>query len=229
MSSEKRTGRTGSLKLTIASFEITLFGTITKAPARVRSLVARQVISSTTPTCSPTRIQWPTRNGFSIWMARPAMALPSVSCSAKPTTTAPAADAATMPVSRSTKVVTRNARTTMAASWTMLGKRADGRSARNGLRRIATAAMMIASAIRRLSSAAMAGGIAAASSGTRMAPASARATPPRAAAKRSLPRATRLRVANDNARATTLTAAAVTRITPACRPSGTPRCRRASG
>ncbi len=67
----------------------------------------------------------------------------------------------------------------MAASWTMLGKRADGRSARNGLRRIATAAMMIASAIRRLSSAAMPGGIAAASSGTRMAPASARATPPR--------------------------------------------------
>ena len=66
----------------------------------------------------------------------------------------------------------------MAASWTMLGKRADGRSARNGLRRSATAAMMIASAIRRLSSAAMAGGIAAASSGTRMAPASARATPP---------------------------------------------------
>ena len=43
----------------------------------------------------------------------------------------------------------------------------------------------------------------------------------RRAAKRSLPRATRLRVANDKARAMTAVAAAVTRITPACRPSGT--------
>ena len=35
---------------------------------------------------------WPTRNGFSTWIARPAKRLPSVSCSAKPTTTAPTAD-----------------------------------------------------------------------------------------------------------------------------------------
>ena len=41
---------------------------------------------------SPTRIQWPTLNGFSLWMARPAKALPSVSCSAKPITTALTAD-----------------------------------------------------------------------------------------------------------------------------------------
>jgi hypothetical protein len=43
-----------------------------------------------------------------------------------------------------------------------------------------------------------------------------------------LPRATRLRVANDNARATTLTAAAVTTVTPACLPFGRRRCRRAT-
>ena len=33
-------------------------------------------------------------NGFSLWIARPAKALPSVSCSAKPSTTALTADVA---------------------------------------------------------------------------------------------------------------------------------------
>ena len=54
-----------------------LFGTTTKLPALVRSLVARQVISATRPSKSPTLIQWPTLNGRSLWIARPAKALPS--------------------------------------------------------------------------------------------------------------------------------------------------------
>ena len=58
----------------------------------VRSFVARQVISCTWPSRSPIAIQWPTRNGFSIWIASPENRFPSVSCRAKPTTTAPTAD-----------------------------------------------------------------------------------------------------------------------------------------
>ena len=69
-----------------------LFGTTTKLPDLVRSFVARQVTSATRPSKSPTRIQWPTLNGRSLWIARPANAFPSVSCSAKPTTTALTAD-----------------------------------------------------------------------------------------------------------------------------------------
>ena len=68
----------------IASFETMLLGTMTKLPDFVRSFVARQVTSATRPSKSPTRIQWPTWNGFSLWIASPANAFPSVSCSAKP-------------------------------------------------------------------------------------------------------------------------------------------------
>ncbi len=50
----------------MASFATMLFGTTTKLPAFVRSLVARQVTSVTRPSNSPTRIQAPTRNGFSL-------------------------------------------------------------------------------------------------------------------------------------------------------------------
>ena len=77
----------------IASFEMTAFGTTTRFPALVLSLVARQVSSVTLPSRAPAAIQWPTRNGCSIWMASPANRLPSVSCSANPRTTAPTADA----------------------------------------------------------------------------------------------------------------------------------------
>jgi hypothetical protein len=45
---------------------------------------------------SATRTHWPTRNGFSICIASPAKRFPSVSCSARPTTTAPTAVAAKM-------------------------------------------------------------------------------------------------------------------------------------
>ena len=65
-----------------------LLGTITKLPALVRIFVARHVISLTMPSLPPIVTQCPTRNGFSIWMASPAKRLPSVSCSAKPITTA---------------------------------------------------------------------------------------------------------------------------------------------
>ena len=41
-------------------------GTTTKLPDLVRILVARHVTSRTTPSMSPMRTQWPTRNGFSI-------------------------------------------------------------------------------------------------------------------------------------------------------------------
>ena len=61
-------------------------------PDFVRIFVARHVISRTDPSWLPTVIQWPTRNGFSIWMASPANALPSVSCKAKPMTAATMAD-----------------------------------------------------------------------------------------------------------------------------------------
>ena len=72
------------------------------------------------------------------------------------------------------------------------------------------------------------GGTAADSDGTRRAAASPAAMAASRAAKRSLPRATRLRVATESARARTAVAAAVTRITPACLPCGTPRCPRAT-
>ena len=104
----------------IASFETMLFGTITASPLLVRSLVARQVISTTRPSSAPIRTHWPTRNGFSTWMARPAKMLPSVSCSAKPMTTAPTAD-----VVRNFSCITLVPITMkipmMIVSWTMLG------------------------------------------------------------------------------------------------------------
>jgi hypothetical protein len=52
--------------LLIASRATRLFGRITMLPAFVQIFVARQVISRTVPSKSPTVIQWPTRNGFSI-------------------------------------------------------------------------------------------------------------------------------------------------------------------
>ncbi len=61
---------------------------MTKLPVFVRSLVARQVTSATRPSWAPTATQWPMLNGFSLWIASPAKALPRVSCSAKPITTA---------------------------------------------------------------------------------------------------------------------------------------------
>jgi hypothetical protein len=70
----------------IASRPTTLFGTTTKLPALVRIFVARHVTSLTIPSTPPIVTQWPTRNGFSIWMASPAKRLPSVSCSANPMT-----------------------------------------------------------------------------------------------------------------------------------------------
>ena len=64
---------------------------MTKFPAFVRIFVARQVISLTMPSLPATFTQCPTRNGFSIWIARPAKRLPRVSWSANPITTAPTA------------------------------------------------------------------------------------------------------------------------------------------
>jgi hypothetical protein len=50
----------------IASLAMMLLGTTTWLPDFVRILVARHVTSVTRPSKSPTRIQWPTRNGFSL-------------------------------------------------------------------------------------------------------------------------------------------------------------------
>ena len=80
----------------MVSLAITLFGTTTKLPAFVNSLVARQVISLTLPSWAPIVTQSPTRNGFSICIASPENRFPSVSCSANPSTTAPTAVVARM-------------------------------------------------------------------------------------------------------------------------------------
>ena len=98
-----------------------------KLPDLVRSRVARQVISATRPSKSPTRIQWPTLNGRSLWMERPANAFPSVSCRAKPTTTAPTADVVSN-CSLKTNVATMIRAPMTIASWTMAGKRSRTRS-----------------------------------------------------------------------------------------------------
>ena len=55
----------------IAALASSPLGTITWLPCRVRNLVARQVISTTSPSQLPELIQCPTWKGFSTWIARP--------------------------------------------------------------------------------------------------------------------------------------------------------------
>jgi hypothetical protein len=122
----------------IVSFESVLFGTITKFPAFVLIFVARHVTSLTCPSMSAIRTQCPIRNGFSIWIARPAKRLPSVSCKAKPMTTAPTAVVAKMRSCR--MIVATSAKRVMTmVSWTMFGKRSGSLSRRYGLTIRATA------------------------------------------------------------------------------------------
>ena len=71
-------------------------------------------------------------NGFSTWIARPANMFPSVSCSAKPMTTAPTADVVRNFSCITTVATTRNS-PMMTVSWTMIGNRSGTRSARSGL------------------------------------------------------------------------------------------------
>ena len=132
----------------IASFETMLFGTITASPLFVRSLVARHVISTTRPSSDPIRTHWSTRNGFSTWMARPANVFPSVSCSAKPMTTAPTAD-----VVRNFSCITLVPITMkipmMIVSCTMFGKCSGVRSTRHGLIAVTTTNVTAPSASSR--------------------------------------------------------------------------------
>jgi len=115
-------------------------------PVFVRSFVARHVTSLTTPSKLPTPTQWPTRNGFSTWIARPANMFPSVSCSAKPMTTAPTADVVRN-FSCITTVATIRNRPMMIVSWTMFGNCSGTRSARSGLMAVTTIRLMIARAM----------------------------------------------------------------------------------
>ena len=121
---------------------------MTKFPAFVRSLVARHVTSATRPSWSPTRIHCPTWNGRSLWMASPAKALPSVSCSAKPITTALTAEVVTSCWLRNVDASSTSAMTM--ASWRIVGNRSGTRSARSGLISRETAALMNAAAIASL-------------------------------------------------------------------------------
>ena len=131
----------------IASFETTLFGRTTKLPLFVRSFVARHVTSSTRPSNSPTRTQWPTWNGFSLWIARPAKALPSVSWSAKPSTTALTADVVSR---RSLKNVdATSTRAITMKSCRIAGNRSGTRSNRSGLIATSTETLMSAAASAR--------------------------------------------------------------------------------
>ena len=83
------------------------------------------------PSCSPTLTQCPTWNGRSLWIARPAKALPSVSCSAKPMTTALTADVVTSCWLRNVEASRISAMTMK--SCRMIGKRSGTRSTRSGL------------------------------------------------------------------------------------------------
>ncbi len=118
-----------------------LLGTMTKLPDLVRSFVARQVTSATRPSNAPTWIQWPTWNGFSLWMASPANAFPSVSWSAKPMTTALTAEVVSS-VSCQTNVATTTRLPMTMKSWRMFGKRSGTRSARSGLMKAMTSRLM---------------------------------------------------------------------------------------
>ena len=87
--------------------------------------------------------QCPTRNGFSTWMARPAIRLPRVSCSANPTTTAPTAVVANTFSCRMSVAAIANT-TMMMASCTMFGRRSGSRSTRHELIASATTPLMTA-------------------------------------------------------------------------------------
>ncbi len=65
MSNEMRVGAAGSEKFVIACLATSLLGTITRLPWRVRIFVARQVISTTSPSNFSDDTQLPTWNGFS--------------------------------------------------------------------------------------------------------------------------------------------------------------------
>ena len=135
----------------MTSFATELLGTIRNWPILVCSFVARQVTSSTRPSWPPMLTHWPTRNGFSIWMASPAKRLPSVSCRANPTTTAPTAEVASS-CSRMMRVAMTPNSTSTTASCTMAGMRSEGRDAFHGLTTRATTAVSSAStSVRRAS------------------------------------------------------------------------------
>ena len=85
-------------------------------------------------------------------MARPANRLPSVSCSAKPTTTAPTAAWSATAFSSSTDA-DHGEENNDDEIWTIAGKRSTGRSCLHGLATSVTAALTIARTIVRRASA----------------------------------------------------------------------------
>ncbi len=120
---------------------------ITWLPSRVRTFTARHVISATSPSHSPRRIQCPSLNGFSTWIARPATKFPSVSCNARPATTAPTADVVRN-FSCNTRVATSAKTVKTMTSCTIVGNRSGTRSAPSGLIVMRTMKWMSANAKR---------------------------------------------------------------------------------
>ncbi len=98
------------------------------------------------------RIQLPIRNGFSLWMASPANALPSVSCSAKPTTTALTAEVVSSLSSKTNVAISTNRPMTI-ASCRIDGNASGTRSARSGLINVTTSRLIVAAANASFSSA----------------------------------------------------------------------------